>query len=57
MPLPPSPRYIQYSSIAARTTRAVLKKDLQEAATKRNVTSIKFQKWEAGKPVGAKYVI
>ena len=27
----------------------------QDVATKRGVTSVKFQKWEAGKPVGAKY--
>ena len=27
----------------------------QEAAAKREITSVKFQKWEAGKPVGAKF--
>ena len=27
----------------------------QDLAAKRDITSIKFQKWEAGKPVGAKY--
>ena len=27
----------------------------QEAATKREITSVKFQKWDSGKPVGAKF--
>ena len=27
----------------------------QDAAVKREITSVKFQKWEAGKPVGAKF--
>ena len=27
----------------------------QDAAAKREITSVKFQKWEAGKPVGAKF--
>jgi len=47
--------YVSYSSIAARLTRQALKQVHQDVATKRGVTSIKFQKWEAGKPVGAKY--
>ena len=27
----------------------------QEAATKREITSVKFQKWDSGKPVGSKF--
>jgi hypothetical protein len=48
---------VQYSAIAARTVRAVLKPKNQEAAGKRAITSIKFQKWENGKTVGPKFVM
>ena len=44
--------YIQYSNVAARVVRQALKKELQADAGKRDITGIKFQKWEAGKPVG-----
>ena len=37
------------------STLATLTPTVQDAATKRGVTSVKFQKWEAGKAVGAKY--
>ena len=47
--------YINYSSIAAKVTRQALKPALVDAAKKRGTTSIKFQRWEGGKPVGAKY--
>jgi len=47
--------YVQYSTVAARAVRAALKsKDAQEAASKRAITSIKFQNWVGGKPVGVK---
>jgi len=37
-------------------TRQALKPGaIKDAATKREITSVKFQKWEAGKPVGAKF--
>ena len=46
--------YINYSSIAARCVRSALKPGVDANAEKRAITSIKFQKWEGGKPVGAK---
>jgi len=49
--------YVHYSSIAARTTRAALKPQLQESAARREIKSIKFQTWENGKPVGKKTVL
>jgi len=48
--------YVNYSSIAAKITRQALKPGaVKDAAAKREITSVKFQKWEAGKPVGAKF--
>jgi len=44
--------YVQYSAIAARTVRKALKDGLQADAGKRDVTAIKFVKWENGKAVG-----
>ena len=44
--------YIQYSNVAARVTRQALKADFKVDAAKRDIAGIKFQKWEAGKPVG-----
>merc|ERR1712001_337373 len=44
--------YIQYSAIAARVVRQALKTDLKADAAKRDITGIKFVKWENGKPVG-----
>lgn len=47
--------YIQYSNIAAKAVRACLTdKTAVEAAAKRAITNIKFQRWEAGKPIGVK---
>ena len=46
--------YVQYSSIAARVVRQALKGEARDAAVKRDIVSIKFQKWEQGKPVGTK---
>ena len=65
--------YVQYSTIAARAVRQVLKGEAKDAAAKRgeimtmgnktlqiwranisDITSIKFQKWEGGKPQGKK---
>ena len=47
--------YVNYSSIAAKVTRKCLKPEFKEAAAKREITLLKFQKWEAGKPVGEKF--
>ena len=45
--------YIQYSNVAAKVVRRCLKGDaLKTDAAKREVTSIKFAKWEGGKQVG-----
>ena len=45
--------YIQYSNVAAKVVRRCLKGDaLKNDAAKREVTSIKFAKWEGGKQVG-----
>ena len=46
--------YVQYSNIAARVVRQALKGEARDAAVKRDIVSIKFQKWEQGKPVGTK---
>ena len=40
--------YVRYSNIAAQCVRNALKSDLKTEAAKREITSIKFQKWEAG---------
>ena len=44
--------YVQYSNIAAKIVRKSLKPQLQTEAEKRGVVSIKFTKWEGGKPTG-----
>jgi len=46
--------YINYSSIAAKCVRSALKPGVDALAEKRAINSVKFQKWEAGKPVGVK---
>jgi len=46
--------YVNYSNIAARVVRKALKPELQNDAAKREIVSIKFMKWENGKPVGKK---
>jgi len=46
--------YVQFSAIAGRVTRSALKPAAQESAAKRAIQSVKFQRWENGKPVGAK---
>ena len=46
--------YINYSSVAAAAVRRALKAGVDTNAEKRAITSIKFQAWEGGKPVGAK---
>ena len=48
----PNFSYVQYSAIAARTVRKALKDSLKADADKRDVTAIKFVKWENGKAVG-----
>merc|ERR1711862_443861 len=49
--------YVQYSSIAAHVVRSCLKPDQADAAAKRAATTIKFQRWENGKPIGEKKAI
>ena len=44
--------YVQYSNVAAKVVRRCLKGDLKSEAAKREVVSVKFTKWEGGKPVG-----
>ena len=44
--------YVQYSNVAAKMVRRCLKPDLKTEAAKRDVVSVKFTKWEGGKPVG-----
>jgi len=46
--------YVQYSTIAARAVRQVLKGEAKDLGAKRDIVSIKFQKWEGGKPQGKK---
>ena len=41
--------YVRYSNIAAQCVRNALKGNLKADSMKREITSIKFQKWEAGK--------
>jgi F-type H+-transporting ATPase subunit epsilon len=43
---------VQYSNIAAKVVRKSLKPQLQAEADKRSIVSVKFTKWESGKPVG-----
>ena len=43
---------MNYSNIAAKVVRKALKPELQADAAKRELVSIKFVKWENGKPVG-----
>ena len=44
--------YVRYSNIAAQCVRNGLKADLKAESAKREIHSIKFQKWEGGKAVG-----
>jgi len=46
--------YVNYSNIAAKVVRKALKPELQADAAKRELVSVKFVKWENGKPVGKK---
>ena len=43
---------MNYSNIAAKVVRKALKPELQADAAKRDIVSVKFMKWENGKPVG-----
>lgn len=43
--------YVNYSNIAAKIVRRVLKSDLQANASKRDETHVKFTPWAKGKPV------
>jgi len=50
----PLASYLQYSLIAARALRSVLKEEAKAAALRREGTSaVKFSKWEAGKQQAA----
>jgi len=42
--------YVNYSNIAAKVVRRVLKADLQANASKRDETHVKFTPWAKGKP-------
>lgn len=43
--------YVNYSNIAAKVVRRVLKPELQANASKRDETHVKFTPWAKGKPV------
>ncbi|KAL5234871.1 hypothetical protein ACI65C_002281 [Semiaphis heraclei] len=42
--------YVNYSNIAAKVVRRVLKPELQANAAKRDETHVKFTPWVKGKP-------
>ncbi|XP_050423087.1 protein stunted-like isoform X2 [Adelges cooleyi] len=42
--------YVNYSNIAAKVVRRVLKSDLQASASKRDESHVKFTPWNKGKP-------
>lgn len=42
--------YVNYSNIAAKIVRRVLKPELQSNASKRDETHVKFTPWIKGKP-------
>lgn len=42
--------YVNYSNIAAKIVRRVLKPELQASASKRDETHVKFTPWAKGKP-------
>jgi F-type H+-transporting ATPase subunit epsilon len=42
--------YVNYSNIAAKVVRRVLKPELQANASKRDETHVKFTPWVKGKP-------
>ncbi|XP_050524194.1 protein stunted-like isoform X1 [Daktulosphaira vitifoliae] len=42
--------YVNYSNIAAKVVRRVLKSDLQASACKRDESHVKFTPWIKGKP-------
>ncbi|XP_055840472.1 protein stunted-like isoform X2 [Episyrphus balteatus] len=43
--------YIQYSNICAKVLRQGLKAELRAEAAKREVSHVKFNPWENGKPL------
>jgi len=47
--------YVNYSNIAAKIVRRVLKPELQDSAAKRDETHIKFTPWVKGKPSSKKF--
>ncbi|XP_025407721.1 protein stunted-like isoform X2 [Sipha flava] len=46
--------YVNYSNIAAKIVRRVLKPELQSNASKRDETHVKFTPWIKGKPANEK---
>lgn len=48
--------YVNYSNIAAKVVRRVLKPELQANAAKRDETHVKFTPWVKGKP-SSKYLL
>ena len=46
--------YINYSTVAATCVRKALKAGVDANAEKRAITSVKFQAWAGGKPLGEK---
>ncbi|XP_050423078.1 protein stunted-like isoform X1 [Adelges cooleyi] len=46
--------YVNYSNIAAKVVRRVLKSDLQASASKRDESHVKFTPWNKGKPANEK---
>ncbi len=47
--------YIRYSQIAAKAVRKCLKPEMRAEAAKREGSTLKFTKWDQGKPIkGAK---
>ncbi|KAL7752044.1 hypothetical protein RI367_002573 [Sorochytrium milnesiophthora] len=49
--------YLQYINIAARAARNSLKADAKVLAQRREEQTLRFAKWENGKPTESKYVI
>lgn len=48
--------YVHYSNVAAQTLRSVLLPEFQKAAELRNRTTVRFTRWENGKPIKKPFV-
>lgn len=42
--------FLKYSRVCAQAVRNVMKPELKAQAARRSESTMKFQKWEAGKP-------